>query len=82
MTASSSSLLAEFVQNVKQQPDGKLHVARLNQAYVDFQQAGDEFAAFSAAEHLRGLLEDVAQRFPPLVSQSSDLQSLWISSVR
>jgi hypothetical protein len=67
--------LAELVGELQELPEGRVHVARLNRAFVEFQSTNDPLVIRSSAQELGSALEVSAQCFPELVSQSADLQS-------
>lgn len=66
---------AEVVGDLKRREGGRPHLKTLNEAFASLRGAADPVAVRSAAEQLRGELEEVAQTYPDLVAKSADLQS-------
>ena len=67
--------LCEIIADLKQRPDGRTHLLRLNDAYREFRRSPSSELARQAAQQLCKELEETAAAHPELMSKSSDLQS-------
>jgi hypothetical protein len=67
--------LAELIGDLKDRADGRDLLEALNRAYSGLRTVTDEIAIDSAAQELRGLLEQAADKFPDLTAKCADFQS-------
>lgn len=67
--------VAELVSGLKQRPEGRQHMDRLNYAYDLLRQAADRDQAGSAARQLCDTLEKLCHAYPELTPRCADLQS-------
>jgi hypothetical protein len=67
--------LAELVAALSERDAGEAHIDAINAAFARFRRAEDRVTEDSAAEELRGCLEDIADSCPDLTPRCADLQS-------